>query len=50
MTTSTVPTPATGQTMASVPLDVVPGDGRPRTGSRGRAEAFRDATNATKPQ
>ncbi|MEU6929011.1 hypothetical protein AB0A05_07585 [Streptomyces sp. NPDC046374] len=42
--------PSTGQALAAVPLDVVPGDGRPRPGSRGRAEAFRDAADAIKPE
>lgn len=41
--------PSTGQALAAVPLDVHPADGRPRTGSRGRAAAFRDAASAIDP-
>ncbi|GGZ23727.1 hypothetical protein GCM10010387_16180 [Streptomyces inusitatus] len=42
--------PSTGQALAAVPLDVVPGDGRPRAGSRGRAQTFRDAAHAIRPE
>ncbi|MCX5326347.1 hypothetical protein [Streptomyces sp. NBC_00120] len=42
--------PSTGQALAAVPLDVRPLDGRPRTGSRGRAQAFRDAALAIGPE
>ncbi|MFI0827216.1 hypothetical protein ACH4Q7_22485 [Streptomyces roseolus] len=41
--------PSTGEALAAVALDVRPGDGRPRVGSRGRAQAFRDAADAIRP-
>jgi hypothetical protein len=42
--------PSTGEALAAVALDVHPGDGRPRVGSRGRAQAFRDAAHAVRPE
>lgn len=41
--------PSTGQALAAVALDVRPGDGRPRTGSRGRAATLRTAAAAVSP-
>ncbi|MFF4388539.1 hypothetical protein ACFY0G_17430 [Streptomyces sp. NPDC001552] len=40
--------PSTGDALAAVPLDVRPGDGRPRRGSRGRAAVFREAAHAVR--
>ncbi|KPI33346.1 hypothetical protein OV450_1434 [Actinobacteria bacterium OV450] len=40
--------PATGDALAAVPLDVRPGDGRPRRGSRGRAAILREAAHAVR--
>lgn len=42
--------PSTGEALAAVPLDVRPADGQPRAGSRGRAQAFRDAAHAVRPE
>lgn len=41
--------PSTGEALAAVPLDVQPADGLPRCGSRGRAQALRDAARAVQP-
>ncbi|WNI20346.1 hypothetical protein [Actinacidiphila sp. ITFR-21] len=41
--------PSTGAALAAVTLDVQPGDGRPRSGSRGRAATFRAAAYAVRP-
>ncbi|MGA5497779.1 hypothetical protein ACPCSP_25795 [Streptomyces cinereoruber] len=35
--------PSTGRALAAVPLDVRPGDGLPRLGTRGRGATFREA-------
>ncbi|MFF4292166.1 hypothetical protein ACFY0N_00750 [Streptomyces vinaceus] len=40
--------PATGDALAAVPLDVRPGDGRPRRGNRGRAAILREAAHAVR--
>ncbi|MFC7791327.1 hypothetical protein [Streptomyces cinereoruber] len=42
--------PSTGRALAAVPLDVRPGDGRPRAGARGRGAMFREAAAAVTPE